>query len=322
MRKINTKTKTSIMSLFIFGILIIGIFATSIYASTNYQLTLIKGTDDLIVNQYNDAAWKSTVNSSTDPSHWFEGDTNITGAKSRTTLLGWNYITWEAYDILTSLFMTEYFSVEEIVILLNIMNSEGFNETTINENYTNTYNLWYGIRAVWNFTKGPLEEHPSYNEGVLVFKNPLGVKTILDDYNTIAAELNGNLVIQLSGFTFPNVTADQFLWQLALNGLAIPAPRAQFLIELINELGCENASSSGNSLIFERSGESNYTVEISYGEKGIMASFTVKDISETTIFQLINMNSDWIFYLILLIIIACIAGLVVYVIVTKRKPKK
>ncbi|MFX1456838.1 MAG: hypothetical protein ACFFDB_15800 [Promethearchaeota archaeon] len=320
--RIKNSTKSSLLSLIMFGILIFGIFTTSISASTNYQLTLAKGTDELIVNQYDAAAWKSTVNSSTDPSQWFEGDTNITGAKSRTTILGWNYITWEVFDILTSLFMAEYFSVEEIIVLLNIMNSEGFNATTINENYTNTYNLWYGIRAVWNFTEGAHEEQPSYNEGVLIFKNPLDVKTILDDYNTVAAELNGNLVIQLSGFTFPNITADQFLWQLVLNGLAIPAPRTQYLIDLISDLGCENASSNGNTLIFDRSGETNYTAAISYGEKGTMISFTVKDASETIIFQLINLNSNWVFYLILLIIIACIAGLVVYIVVTKRKPKK
>ncbi len=322
MRLIKNKTKTSFLSLTLFGIIICGMFAISVSASINYQLTLAKGTDDLLVNQYNDAAWKSTVNSSTNPSFWFEGDANITGAKSRTTILGWNDITWEAYDILTTLIMAEHFNIEDLVILLTIMNSAGFNETLINENYTNTYNLWYGVRAVWNFTDGTHEEQPSYNEGLLIFKDPADVKTILDDYNAIAAELNGNLAIQLSGYTFPNLMADEFLWQLILNGLAIATPRTQYLTDLINELGCENASSTGNTLIFKRSGETNYTVEISYGEKGTMVSFAVRNVSDTIIFQLINVNSDWIFYLILIIIIACIAGLVIYVIITKRKPKK
>jgi hypothetical protein len=303
-------------------IIICGMFAATVSASSTYQSSLAKGTDDLLVSQYDDATWKSTVNISTNPSFWFEGDANIRGAKSRTTILGWNYITWQAYDILTSLFMSEYFSVEDLLILLTVMNSAGFNETTINENYTNSYNLWYGVRAVWNFTDGTYEEQPSYNEGVLVFKNPIDVKTILDDYNIMAAELNVIPSIMVLGYSFPNLTGDDFLWQLTLNGLAVAAPRTQYLIDLINELECENASSSGSTLIFERIGESNYTVEISYGTKGTMISFTVKDVSETIIFQLINMNSDWIFYLILGVIIACIVGLVVYVIITKRKPKK
>lgn len=310
------------LSLTLFMIIICGMFAATVSASSTYQSSLAKGTDDLLVSQYDDATWKSTVNISTNPSFWFEGDANIRGAKSRTTILGWNYITWQAYDILTSLFMSEYFSVEDLLILLTVMNSAGFNETTINENYTNSYNLWYGVRAVWNFTDGTYEEQPSYNEGVLVFKNPIDVKTILDDYNIMAAELNVIPSIMVLGYSFPNLTGDDFLWQLTLNGLAVAAPRTQYLIDLINELECENASSSGSTLIFERIGESNYTVEISYGTKGTMISFTVKDVSETIIFQLINMNSDWIFYLILGVIIACIVGLVVYVIITKRKPKK
>ncbi len=322
MRILKNRIKTSLLSLTLFVIIICGMFATTVSASADYQLTLAKGTDDLLVNQYDDTTWKSTVNISTNPSFWFEGDANITGAKSRTTILGWNYITWQAYDILTSLIMSDYFSVEDLVKLLSAMNLAGFNETTINENYINSYNLWYGVRAVWNFTDGTYEEQPSYNEGVLVFKNPLDVKTILDDYNAMATELNGNFLIQLTNLTFPNLTADDFLWQLALNRLAVASPQTQYLNDLINELGCEDASSSGSTLIFERTGESNYTVEISYGAKGTMILFTVKDISETIIFRLINMNSDWIFYLILGVIIACIAGLVIYVVITKRKPKK
>ncbi|MHA2282427.1 MAG: hypothetical protein ACXAC5_16410 [Promethearchaeota archaeon] len=313
------KTKINLLSLAIFTIIIFGMFSTTVSASSSYQLTLAKGTDDFIVNQYDEAAWKTTVNISTNPSFWFEGDANIKGAKSKTTIQGWNEITWQTWDIFIGLFMTQYFSLGNLSSLLFDMNIAGYNETTINANYTDSYSLWYGVRAVWNFTNGAHLEEPSYNEGILVFKDPFDFKTILDDYNTIAAELN--LIPAING-SFPNVTADDFLWQLALNGFAVAAPQPTYLTNLMNELGCENASSIGSTLVFERSGETNYTVEISYGQDGTMSSFTVKDLGETIIFQITSTNSEWIFYLILVILAACGVGLVVYIVITRGKPKK
>lgn len=320
MKKTRNRTKTNLLSATLFGLIIFGMLIAAVTASSTYQLTLAKGTNISTVNQYDDAAWKITVSASTNPSFWFEGDANITGAKSKSTILGWNDIAWQTWDIFTSLFMSEYFIFEDLVFLLTIMNNIGYNETTINANYTDSYSLSYGARAVWNFTNGAHLEQPSYNEGILVFRDPLDFKTILDDYNTIAAELN--LILFNSSFSFPILTADDFLWQLALNGFAVAAPQPTYLTALINELGCENASSSGSTLIFERSGETNYTVEIAYGAEGTMSSFTVKDAGDSIIFQIISANSEWIFYLILVILALCGAGLVAYIVITRRKPKK
>ena len=318
MKLLKNRTKSSLLSLILFGIIICGMFTTTVFASTNYQSSLAKGTDILTVNQYDDDAWKTKVNASTNPSFWFEGDTNMTGAKSKTTILGWNDIVWETWDVFTSLFMTEYISFEDLVK----MNMVGYNKTTINANYTDSYRLWYGVGAVWNFTDGDFLEQPSYNEGILVFKDPLDFKTIIDDFNTIVAALNEIFSIMLMNYSVANVSSDDFLWKLALNGLAVAAPRTAYLTDLINNLGCENASSIGNTLIFERSGETNYTVEISYGEDGTISSFTVKDVSESIIFQIISTNSEWIFYLILVILATSVAGLIVYIVITKRKTKK
>ena len=62
------KTKNNMLSLLIFIAIIFGLFSTTVSASSNYQLTLAKGTDEFIINQYNDPAWKTTVNASTNPS--------------------------------------------------------------------------------------------------------------------------------------------------------------------------------------------------------------------------------------------------------------
>ncbi|MBY9016013.1 MAG: hypothetical protein KGD68_10010 [Candidatus Lokiarchaeota archaeon] len=330
------KTKTSILSFTLLCIILIGAFSTSISASTTYQLTLTKGTDEFVVDLYNDTDWKTTVDPSLTPRDWFEGEANVTNAKSKITLKGWTPNTWGMYDVLISIFMPEYFSFGEILALLIILDLHGYNEANINASYTSDYDLWYGLRAVWNYTTNDYEENPSNKDilnmyiihkslrlqtGIIILQNPLDFKTMLDDYNALATELNGNPFINTSAY-FPIVSADDFLWQLALNGLAIAEPQTDYLEALVSELGCENASVSGSTLIFERYGLTNYTVEISYGEKGMMSSFTVKDIGNTVIYQITSSNSEWLFYLLLIIVSASSVVLIVYVVLRNRKHKR
>jgi len=322
MTLIKSKTRTSILSLTILSLFLIGILSTTIVASSTYQHTLTKGTDDFVVTLYNSADWKTTVGSNLTPSDWFEGEANITNAKSKTTLKGWVANVWDTYDVLTSIFMPEYFNFTETMILLSIMKLQGYNETTINANYTNDYSLWYGLRAVWNYTSNDYKESPSYSDGILILQNPLDYKAMLDDYNNLAEDLNGNLYIKFSGYSFPNVSADEFLWRLTFKGLAIAEPHSDYLESLITELGCENASVSGSTLIFKRYGLTDYTVEISYGDKGIMSSFTVKDISDTVIYQITSSNSEWLFYLILILVPTCSVVLVVYLVIRDRRHKR
>ena len=319
---IKSKTRTSVLSLTILSLFLIGILSTSIVASTTYQHTLTKGTDDFVVELYNDAEWKNTVDSSLTPSDWFEGEANVTNAKSKITLRGWIPLTWTTWNVTTSIFMQEFFNVTEMFTLLFTMDSQGYNETTINANYTTNYNLLYGLRAVWNYTTNEYEENPSSTEGVIIFPDPLKYKVMLDDYNALAEDLNGNIAIQFSGLSFPNVSADEFLWQLIFSGFATAGPHGNYLESLVSELGCENTTVSGSTLIIERYGITNYTVEVSYGEKGMMSSFTVKDISDEVIYKITSSNSEWLFYLLLITVSAVSVALVVFAVVKGRKHKR
>ena len=319
---IKSKTRTSVLSLTILSLFLIGILSTSIVASTTYQHTLTKGTDDFVVELYNDTEWKNTVDSSLTPSDWFEGEANVTNAKSKATLRGWVPSTWDTWDVFTSIFMREFFNSTETFTLLYTMDLQGYNETTINANYTTNYNLLYGLRAVWNYTTNEYEENPSSTEGVIIFPDPLKYKVMLDDYNALAEDLNGNIAIQFSGLSFPNVSADEFLWQLIFSGFATAGPHGNYLESLVSELGCENTTVSGSTLIIERYGITNYTVEVSYGEKGMMSSFTVKDISDEVIYKITSSNSEWLFYLLLITVSAVSVALVVFAVVKGRKHKR
>jgi hypothetical protein len=319
---IKSKTRTSLLSLTILSLFLIGFFSTSIVASKTYQPTLTKGTDEYLVNLYNEIGWKDTVDSSLTPSDWFEGEANVTNAKSKATLKGWVSTTWNTWDVLTSIFMQEFFNATETFTLLLIMDSQGYNETTINANYTNIYNLLFGLSAFWNYTTNAFEEKPSSTEGVIVVLDPLKYKVMLDDYNAIAEDLNGNLAIQFSGLSFPNVSADQFVWQLIFSGFATSEPHGNYLESLVNELGCENTTVSGSTLVIKRYGLTNYTVEISYGERGLMSSFTVNDVDGNTIYQITSSNSEWLFYLILIILAVFSVTIIVIIIIRKMKLKR
>jgi len=319
---IKSKTKTRILSLTLLSLFLIGILSTSIVASTTYQLTLTKGTDDFVVELYNDAEWKNTVDSSLTPSDWFEGEANVTNAKSKVTLLGWVPAPWETWDVFTLIFMREIFNSTDYGTLLTRMNLNGYNETDINANYTTNYNFWLGLRSLWNYTSTEYEEDPSGTDRILILPDPLKYKVMLDDYSTLAEDLNGKGFINSTGLIFPNVSADEFLWKLIFSGFATAGPHGTYLESLVSELGCENTTVSGSTLIIERYGITNYTVEISYGEKGTMSSFTVKDISDEIIYKITSSNSEWLFYLLLITISAVSVALVVFAVVKGRKRKR
>ncbi len=307
------------MSFAFLSIILVGVLSTSIGASATYQLNLVKGTDEFTVDLYNDTDWKTTVDPFLTPSDWFGGEADVTNAKSKITLKGWTTNTWTVYDVLTSIIMPEFLNFSAFGELSGLMVTEGFNETYINESYNNNFSSWFGLRAVWSYTTKTYEENPNTNDGIIIIQDPLDVKTMLDDYHTLATELNANTVINASDSSFPNVSADDFLWALIFNGLAIAGPQADYLDSLVTELGCENVTASGSTLIIGRYGLTNYTVEISFGEKGIMSSFTVKDIDGAVIYQITSSNSEWQFYLILIIVAVCSIALVAFLIIRKKR---
>ena len=78
--------KTSITLGTVICIILLGMFSTISIANGNYNVALTKGTEVFTVSQYDETAWNTIVNSSTNPSAWFEGDSNYIGAKSKNTI--------------------------------------------------------------------------------------------------------------------------------------------------------------------------------------------------------------------------------------------
>jgi len=314
MSKNNKKLRIRVLGVLTLSFLLIGTFST-IATATTYYSTFMKGTEFFQVATYNETAWQTTVNSNGTPSDWFDGDANITGAQSKYTTLGWASSTKDTYEMLSVFF-------PQIMLVRNY----GYNETEVNSNYTNLYALTSCLRSEWYFISGTFNESSnSATDMPIALKNPTDYEKILDDYNRIAYSIQNSSnpsLIPYKSF-FPNITADKFSWNLAMSSLAMGTSINRYIQELIDTLGCENVSYSGNTLIFERNGEANYTVEMTYGAQGTLVSFVIKDPVGIVIYQFISIgDTNWIVYIIAGVIIGCFSVLVVYIIYKKRKFNK
>lgn len=315
-RKLSSR---SLLSVLLLGIILMGLISTSVSANPTYEIALTKGTEIFEITKYDNDGWENTVSITTMPDDWFEGDSNKTGAQGKYTVKGWNYLNLKTYDIILQVM----FSIEQLMAFMSL-SELGYNETEINNNYTNSYWLWYGLGAEWHFTDSEFNETADdSNSKIVVLKNPEDYNKILDDYNDLVATIINDSIVPLPiKMQFSNITADELLWKLIFEGLATASPFNEYLIALINALNVENATVSQNTIIIERYGVTNYTVEVSYGSKGTLSTFIVKDVSGQIIYQITSYNTEWIFFTILLIIGISFAGIVSYLLFRKFKLSK
>ncbi len=252
---------------------------------------------------------------STLPSTWFEGESETVNSHAKYTTRGWVDISWTMYDVLRNVLPQEdrflFFSIEDL----------GYNETEINENYTDTFRAWYGIRVFWNFTTGEFKEEPSdTSTQVFVMQDPTDYKKLLDNYQHLIGMIKNDTNIPETirdGFT--NYTADGFLWKLVLNGFSIASPFESYLTTVVDELGCQNSTVDGNVLTLDRLGETLYSIDVTYGTKGTQTTFDVKNAENKVIFEVISTgNNVIIFYVIFIIMIIFTVALVSSIIIIRK----
>ena len=317
-RKLSSR---SLLSVLLLGIILMGTISTSVSANPMYEIALTKGTEIFEITKYDNDGWENTVGNTTMPDDWFEGDSNKTGAQGKYTIKGWNYLKLKTYDIILQVM----FSTEQFMAFM-ALSGLGYNETEINNNYTNSYWLWSGEGAEWYFTNSEFNETADDPiSKIIVLKNPEDYKKILDDYNDLVDAIindpNPDVLLQYKA-QFSNITVDELLWKLIFEGLATASPFNDYLNALINGLNVKNATVNQNTIIIERYGVTNYTVEVSYGSKGTLSTFIVKDASGQIIYKITSYNTEWIFFTILMIIGISFAGIVSYLLFRKFKLNK
>lgn len=313
------KKKGIILKLMIISIIIIPLtnplLISIVDANTNYTFSLEKGTQILEVKKYDNETWKNTVDITSTPSDWFGGDADKIGAKSKITTLfdGGNAL--NTYPIFIRLVIPQ----NTLPIFLNISNY-GYDFTYVFNNYPNIYEIWDNVHNYWCFTAKEFDVNPdTLYENSYIFKFPQDFSTLLNDYNDFAGILNNDTNLQLLGYSFPLLNGDDLVWQFITRRFAVGNPKSEYLTTFINTIECKNVTIRGNTLVFQRHGEKNYTVEVTYGIEGIISHIVVKNSEGYIFYEITSFYPKTIFYIILGIIAVFVLGIVVALIIKKNK---
>ena len=311
--------KRIILKLIIISIIIIPLtnpFLISIVdANTNYTISLEEGTQILEVKKYDNETWKNTVDITSTPSDWFGGDADKIGAKSKITLLMYGGNALNTYPLFFRLVIPQ----NTLPIFLNISNY-GYNFTYVFNNYPNIYELWDYVYSYWSFTAKEFDVNPDTSyEKSFIFKFPQDFSTLLNDYNDFAGKLNNDTNLQLLGYSFPLLNGDDLVWHFITRRFSVGNPKSEYLNTFINTTECKNVTIRGNTLVFQRHGERNYSVEVKYSVQGLIDHIIVKDSEGYIFYEITSFYPKNIFYIILGIIAVFVMGIVVVFIIKKYK---
>jgi len=284
-----------------------------IHADSSYYNSLETGSQILEIKYINLPLWKETINYSSDPSDWFPGTSNQTGASSKKTFVGTDYNDLNTYGIFFQFFYT-WFDINHITLSQN-----GYGPSYINENYTKYYHVWGYDYQTYYFSSQPLGQNLDYYDNFFTFRQPSDFSTVLDDYNNFTTIVNNDLAMQNLNFSLPTVTGDEFLWKYFLNGLVIAKPISNYLLELVDALDCQNATVQSETLIIYRKGIGNYRLEIKFNEQGFMDSLNIKTANNELIYNISSWYPKDVALIIGGIIIGGLIGLLSLSIYRKRK---
>ncbi|MFW9970029.1 MAG: hypothetical protein ACFFDF_07490 [Candidatus Odinarchaeota archaeon] len=294
------------------------ILISIVYANTNYTISLEKGTQILEVKKYDEETWKDTVNITSTPNNWFGGDADRIGAKSKSTLLMYGVNALNTYPLFFQLIIpTSYLSN------FSDISNYGYDFTYVFENYPCIYQLWDYYYSYWKFTTKVFSVNPDIMyKKLYIFKYPENISILLNDYNDFVDVLNNDTSLKLLGYSFPFLNGDDLVWQFLTKRFSIGNPKNEYLTTFINTIGCNNVTIHGNTLVFQRYGEKNYTVEVTYGIQGIIDHINVKDSEGYTFYEINSFYPKTVFYIILGILAVFILGIVVVLIIKKHNLEK
>ena len=315
----NSNKITLLLGIWMISIILMGISISAIAQSSSYMMRADRSTTIFNLEEYNEDAWKDTIGTETDPEELFGGEGDQEGAQSKITIRSISESEWSTYDMFTNLFdVLDSMSNEQLQLFIMQAN---FTEEEINEQYPDEYEVWSVLLAKWDFTTEEIEKDSDEpDEYIPVFKDPENILEIIGDYNEWIAKANP--VMMMMGLDpFPVMSGEELMWQLLLEGTPIPSPFEDYLKDITEELDCDCMEVEENTLIVERTGEENYTIEIEFNDRGLQGIIEVKDENDKTIYRITSSDTVTLPFVILTIgIIITVAT--VSLIVWKKKKKK
>ena len=324
--RINVKNKPKIIISSLFILLMISLSTiSSALPDFTYSLSLRSGVQVYEVKKYDEALWKSTVNPMTNPSNLFGGEANISGAKSKLVCqdTGGN-------DVNTFSIFTQFFFRWFNVSYESLLKPNGYDIEYIDGRYPYDTLIWDCNFGHWEFTTNSFNNYANYtnmNPGpprkhIINLQQPSEFSRILLDYNDFATIFNNDTVIKAANYSLPLLNGEEFLWQLIIYGLIIADPFSSYLNQIINALDCSNASVQGNSLIFRRSGEKIFIVEITFNNLGIMDTILMKNTQNEVFYHITSSYPQNVVHIVLGVICGATLGLVGINVYLKRRQKK
>ncbi len=282
-------------------------------AYVTYSIALNKGTETLIVSQYDEEGWEDNFGNGSEPDNWFGGDSDEIGAKRKITIRNFENYKWNSFEVLALIFgIYESIPADRILYFLSIIN-----EDTITEKYPDRYKVWESWFVHWDFESEEFDEEPDDEELLIpIFKDPKYLGEILELYNTWASDMNSTmLMLQLE--PFPILSGDEFLWKLVMDGnLLLAQPFDMYLEEIIDKLDCKEVKVRKNSLIFVKE---DYSVEVIYSPQGTQVGFVVYDSEEKVIYEIVQDNTSSVVLISLGVIGLFITGILIIYIKKRKK---
>ena len=301
-----------------------GLISTSNAASTNYAVALNKGTQTYLIEEYDEEEWEDVVDDILEPDDYFDGDSDEVGAKSRITIRNVASYKWDLFDALISIidilsYIPDDLPINNVTLIL----IEQLSKDYVDDTYPDKYNVWESFAVKWDFETEEFDETPDESEYIIpIFKDPGDLKDILEDYNNWALKLNLTM-ISLGLEPFPILDGDDFLWLLITSGmLAIASPFEKYLISVIEELDTEDAKVKENTLILERNGKEDYTVEMTFNDQGFQSNLVVKKDNGRVIFEIAQDDTDIIGLIVAGITAPILVGTAVVFLIKRKKLKK
>ena len=321
--KMLKKSTNLFLILIILFIIILSTFSSAFPGST-YSLSLRAGSQVYEV-KYNDNLWKSTVNPLSNPSDLFEGEANITGAKSKLVPLTTGGNDLSEFGIFIQFFF-KWFDVP----YNSLLKPNGYNDTYITERYPYYYLSWDFEFGYWNFTTQPFKTNSDFfriNPGpppkrVIILQDPSLFSRMLLDYNDFATVVNNDTVIQAANYSLPLVNGEDILWELIKYRLVVASPINSYLNQITNSLNCTNASVQDDSIFLRRYGENIFDVDIKFNSLGIMDAIQMRNEEGVLFYHIVSSYPRNDVYILFGVFCGIIFGLIGVHIYVKNRRKK
>ena len=246
--------------------------------NSEYYLSLELGSKYTEVTYYNPTLWSETISNNSNPSEWFLGTSNCTGASSKIMIRNTGINDMNTYGVFFQFFY------KWIDVSVSGLRQNGYDSSYLNENYPYYYNVWeYEYQRYYFSDQAHLYRD---DDNFFIFRNPSNLSMIFKNYNNFSTTVNSDPTMQSLNISLPVVSGDDFLWHYLINELIIASPINSYLTDLIDSLECQNVTIYNNILLLERKGINSYIVQVEFNDHGLMDSLRIKNLEGDKLYEL------------------------------------